>query len=95
MATVEWFAAPWPCGHNDPVYVDHATQECAVCHARRMEPVRAFRIWTLWRDHAEDTGLIVTTATAEDALRAASRMGTFSGLGFDRRYQGAHAQVIA
>lgn len=38
MAT-PWFEAPWPCGHNDPVYRGPKMQECAVCGAERCETI--------------------------------------------------------
>lgn len=35
---LEWWAQPWPCGHDDPVYVDDVTQRCALCHHVRQDP---------------------------------------------------------
>jgi hypothetical protein len=32
-----WHEAAWPCGHNDPVYINAYTQQCAVCSATRTE----------------------------------------------------------
>lgn len=37
-AVQEWFRAPWPCGHNDPIYRGPTAQECSVCHVVRTDP---------------------------------------------------------
>lgn len=34
----EWHKEPWPCGHNDPIFVNDDAQRCAICGAERTNP---------------------------------------------------------
>lgn len=55
---------------------------------------RRFRLWTMWTDLAQDTGVTITAVDQADATRAAMMMGLVAGLGSKPYYRGLHAQEI-
>lgn len=54
--------------------------------------MKAFRIWVMWRDVCEDSGVVILASDAEQALGYAASRGVAAGLGRSSKFVGLHAQ---